>query len=477
MNRFTYFTLATTTILAALFAGVGCVHGAERPNIIYILTDDVGYGDVGCYGATHVKTPNIDRLAKEGTRFTDAHATATVCTPTRYAFMTGRYAWRQPGTGIAPGDSPLLIKPGTVTVPSMLKQAGYTTAVVGKWHLGLGDGPTDFNGEIKPGPLELGFDYAFIIPATGDRVPCVFVENHRVVGYDPADPIQVSYGEKIGNGPFGNDPDAKLKIKNIVPCVLVRNHRLGAGAKPFNRNTEQARRLEAQYVFGVKTVLGPESAAHVPADNAKFIRGKVQHLFDQGLFESMRPLRPHMQGQSAGTLVILADGTARLEWAGNHPLLDKSRPHHVMGCRKGGLCRRSVAKFMPESHIARKLWPYRNAGVRSFARQDHRRKLLVINLDRLGGVARPVMGIGDDKRHRFTGVPDEIRGKCRLEGCRPRRIASRSPGWSKIKRYGPDREQVGGGQDQPYAGHPARQLRIDAQNTGVRMGRPDNLRM
>ena len=211
MSRFTYFTLAT--ILAALFAGVGCVHGAARPNIIYILTDDVGYGDVGCYGATHVKTPNIDRLAKEGTRFTDAHATATVCTPTRYAFMTGRYAWRQPGTGIAPGDSPLLIKPGTVTVPSMLKQAGYTTAVVGKWHLGLGDGPTDFNGEIKPGPLELDFDYAFIIPATGDRVPCVFVENHRVVGYDPADPIQVSYGKKIGNGPFGSDPNAKLKIK------------------------------------------------------------------------------------------------------------------------------------------------------------------------------------------------------------------------------------------------------------------------
>jgi arylsulfatase A-like enzyme len=152
---------------------------AAQPNTIYILTDDVGYGDVGCYGATHVKTPNIDRLAKEGMRFTDAHATASVCTPTRYAFLTGRYA----------------------------------TGLVGKWHLGLGETNTDFNIAIKPGPLELGFDYAFYIPATGDRVPCVLVENHHVVGLDPTDPIQVSYGKKIGTEPTGLDPDAKLKIK------------------------------------------------------------------------------------------------------------------------------------------------------------------------------------------------------------------------------------------------------------------------
>ena len=207
------FSLLLTALLFAPFAPI-CAADARRPNIVYILADDLGYGDLGCYGATEVKTPNLDRLASQGCRFTDAHATASVCTPTRYAFLTGRYAWRQPGTGIAAGNAPTLIQPGTTTVPSMLKAAGYRTGLVGKWHLGLGDAPkTDFNADIKPGPLELGFDYAFYIPATGDRVPCVLVENHQVVGYDAADPIRVSYGVKIGEEPTGNDPDVKLKIK------------------------------------------------------------------------------------------------------------------------------------------------------------------------------------------------------------------------------------------------------------------------
>ena len=204
----------TLVLATQLLASLAVLHAAEKPNMIYILSDDLGYGDIGCYGATKVKTPNLDRLASQGCRFTDAHSTASVCTPTRFALLTGRYAWRQPGTGIAAGDQAALIKPGTVTLPSVFKAAGYQTGLVGKWHLGLGDPPkTDFNGEIQPGPLELGFDYAFFIPATGDRVPCVFVENHRVAGYDPADPIKTSYGMKIGDEPTGADPDAKLKIK------------------------------------------------------------------------------------------------------------------------------------------------------------------------------------------------------------------------------------------------------------------------
>lgn len=189
------------------------VIAATQPNIILIVSDDVGYGDLGCYGATHVRTPNLDRLAREGTRFTDAHATASVCTPTRFALLTGKYAWRVPGTGIAPGDSTLLIPEGTPTIASELKSAGYSTGLIGKWHLGLGTTTPDFNSDLKPGPVELGFDYAFFIPATGDRVPCVFVQNHRVVDLEPTDPITVSYKGRIGNEPIGSEHQDWLKIK------------------------------------------------------------------------------------------------------------------------------------------------------------------------------------------------------------------------------------------------------------------------
>lgn len=187
---------------------------AGRPNIVLILADDAGYGDLSCYGARRVKTPNLDRLAARGVRFTDAHSPSATCTPTRYALLTGEYAWRKKGTGVLPGSASLIIDPNRTTLPSMLRQAGYTTGCIGKWHLGLGAGEVNWNGEIKPGPLEIGFDYSFIIPATGDRVPCVYVENHRVVGLDPKDPIQVSYGKPIGNEPTGRDHPELLKMKH-----------------------------------------------------------------------------------------------------------------------------------------------------------------------------------------------------------------------------------------------------------------------
>lgn len=194
--------LVAAIIAAALAwpaAHVTAATAPRQPNIVFILADDIGYGDWGCYGASKIKTPNLDRLATQGRRFTDAHSPSAVCTPTRYAFMTGEYAWRKPGTGILPGTAALIVEPGRSTVPSLLKQAGYTTGVVGKWHLGLGpSAPTDYNGEIKPGPLEVGFDYAWLLPATGDRTPCVWIENHRVVGLDPADPIKLDYSVQRG---------------------------------------------------------------------------------------------------------------------------------------------------------------------------------------------------------------------------------------------------------------------------------------
>ncbi|MCX6926884.1 MAG: sulfatase-like hydrolase/transferase, partial [Verrucomicrobia bacterium] len=185
---------------------------AAKPNVVLILADDIGYGDVGCYGALpkHVVTPSIDRLAKEGLRFTDAHSPASVCTPSRYALLTGEYAFRnRKEWGILPGDAPLGIPPGSFTLPQMFRSAKYTTGFVGKWHLGLGDRETiDWNRDIRPGPLEVGFEKAFYMPATGDRVPTVFIRDHRVANQDTNDPIAVNYHHKIGNEPTGReDPE------------------------------------------------------------------------------------------------------------------------------------------------------------------------------------------------------------------------------------------------------------------------------
>lgn len=203
-----------TPILIALLAtcAAPAAH-AERPNIVLILADDVGYGDLSCYGATRIKTPNLDRLAAAGLRFTDAHAPSATCTPTRYALLTGEYAWRKKGTGVLPGDANLIIEPGRLTLPAMLKRAGYATGVVGKWHLGLGAGKIDWNGEITPGPREIGFDESFVIAGTGDRVPCVYIENQRVAGLDPKDPIEVNYQHKVGDEPTGRENPELLKMQ------------------------------------------------------------------------------------------------------------------------------------------------------------------------------------------------------------------------------------------------------------------------
>ena len=215
MKKSVYYPLLGAVTCSSL---AGCGSGTAKknlqPNIVFILADDIGFGDLSCYGATRVQTPNVDRLAASGVRFMNAHAAAATSTPSRYALLTGQYAFRRDDTGIADGNAPSIIKPEQKTLSAMMQAAGYATAAVGKWHLGLGlDTNQNWNGYIAPGPKELGFDYSYIMAATGDRVPCVYVENQRIVSLDPSDPVEVSYTTPFPGEPLGRDhPELLTKL-------------------------------------------------------------------------------------------------------------------------------------------------------------------------------------------------------------------------------------------------------------------------
>ncbi|MGM9803343.1 MAG: arylsulfatase [Muribaculaceae bacterium] len=186
-----------------------------KPNVVMILADDLGYGDISCYGAHRVQTPNVDRLSQGGLRFTRAHAVASTSTPSRYALLTGLYSWRRNDTGIATGDAGMVIRPEQTTIADVFHEAGYTTGAIGKWHLGLGDtaGSQDWNGFVTPGPQDIGFDYSFLMAATGDRVPCVWMCNQRVWCYDASAPIAMSYKKPFEGEPLAKDhPEMLTKL-------------------------------------------------------------------------------------------------------------------------------------------------------------------------------------------------------------------------------------------------------------------------
>lgn len=204
-----------TAIPLSFIAQNGFAQGSSvRPNVIFLYADDIGYGDLSCNGAKTIKTPNVDMLASQGVRFTNMHSAAATCTPSRYALLTGEYAWRHEGTGIATGDAGSIIRPERYTLADVFKQSGYQTGVVGKWHLGLGNqtGTQDWNGHVTPGPSDIGFNYSYIMAATGDRVPCVFLENEYVVNLNPKDPISVSYKENFEGEPTGKLNPELLKL-------------------------------------------------------------------------------------------------------------------------------------------------------------------------------------------------------------------------------------------------------------------------
>ena len=211
MNSKINIALSTISLLPVSFFG----QHNPPPNVVLILADDIGYGDLEWLkNSPTIHTPNVKRLADQSICFSNAHATSATSTPSRYGLLTGMYPWRKNGTGIAAGDAAMIIDPNQFTMADMFKSEGYATAAVGKWHLGLGNetGKQNWNGEITPGLKELGFDYSFIMAATADRVPCVYIENGKAVNLDPHDPIEVSYITNFEGEPTGKTHPELLRL-------------------------------------------------------------------------------------------------------------------------------------------------------------------------------------------------------------------------------------------------------------------------
>ena len=204
------------TLLAGQFQPEKKSIDKQHPNVVLIVADDLGYGDLSCYGADAIQTPGMDRIANEGIRFTRGFCTAATSTPSRYSVMTGKYPWTNPDAKILPGNAALIIDTSAITLAKVMKKAGYVIGYVGKWNIGLGDGNVDWNERVYPGASEIGYDYSFIQAATNDRVPCVFLENNIVVGLDPNDPLYVDYRKNFSGEPTGKDNPELLRMHPSV---------------------------------------------------------------------------------------------------------------------------------------------------------------------------------------------------------------------------------------------------------------------
>ncbi|NDV78816.1 sulfatase-like hydrolase/transferase [Dysgonomonas sp. 511] len=296
-------TLLIPAIPAALLAGCSGNHDQpQKPNIIVILADDLGFGDVSAYGSTTISTPNIDRLANEGVCFTNGYATSATSTPSRYALMTGMYPWRNSDVRILPGDAPLVISPEQYTMPAMMQANGYHTAAIGKWHLGMGEGNVDWNKRITPGANEIGFDYSCLIAATNDRVPTVYVENGQVVGLDPNDRIEVDYENN-----FEGEPTA-LTNPEMLKMMWDHGHNYSI-------------------VNGIPRIgymKGGHAARWVDEDMADYFMGKVKDFIGStkdkpfflfyGLHQPHVPRAPHQRFVGSTTMGARGDAIMEADW-------------------------------------------------------------------------------------------------------------------------------------------------------------------
>ncbi len=288
--------------VAALAACSGGEQQPQRPNIIVILADDLGFGDVSAYGSTTISTPNIDRLAHEGVCFNNGYATSSTSTPSRYALMTGMYPWKNSEAKILPGDAPLIISPQQYTLPKMMQENGYYTGAIGKWHLGMGTGNVNWNERVTPGANEIGFDYSCLIAATNDRVPTVYVENGNVVGLEADDPIEVSYKENFEGEPTALTNPEMLKL-------------------------EWSHGHNNSIVNGIPRIgfmKGGKNARWVDEDMADYFVGKVRNFIDEhkgspfflyyGLHQPHVPRTPNARFVGSTTMGARGDAIVEADW-------------------------------------------------------------------------------------------------------------------------------------------------------------------
>ena len=304
-----------------------------KPNVVIIYADDLGYGDLGCYGAEDIATPNVDALAEEGLRFTQAYSTSPVCTPARYSLMTGRYPSRRQGVHILPGDAACIIDEGVYTLPQLFRDSGYRTAVVGKWHLGLSDGsaPIDWNRPVGRTPLDVGFDECFIFPATADRVPCVYFDGRNVLNLDPDDPITVLYD--VPQNPFPEVPTGrdnpellKMRASHGHDMTIVN----GVGRIGYMRG-------------GTAALWRDEDLAETFLERAKtFVnenRGRPFFLY-YALHQPHVPRLPSKRFEGATGLGPRGDVIAEMDWCVGE----------IMGClRENGLLENTIVIFSSDN--------------------------------------------------------------------------------------------------------------------------------